>query len=74
AERLPGISTLPIELLSAIGGERQSLNQAQLEAPINANLQMIQAALAGVPIDSLLVGKTKTRSHSLGGSFSFGGV
>ncbi|MEM7003117.1 MAG: hypothetical protein AAF529_20180 [Pseudomonadota bacterium] len=74
AERLPGISTLPIELLSAIGGERQSLNQAQLEAPINANLQMIQAALAGVPIESLLGGKTKTRSHSLSGSYSFGGV
>ena len=66
ATQLPDIATSDLAVLDSIGGAQQNLSQQQLSAPIDAQLQLLQAALGGVPIESLLGSKTKGRSFNLG--------
>lgn len=51
---LPGLATADVDLLSRIGGAQQAQAQNELEAPRNALLQLLSAALGGTPISSLL--------------------
>jgi hypothetical protein len=63
AMQLPAVGTTGIDLLNAIGGEQQDLQQLFMSAPIEAQLQLLQAAMGGVPIANLLGSKTKGRER-----------
>jgi len=68
---LPGLATADINLLSGIGGQQQELEQQRINNPMNAQLQMLQAALGGLPISNLLGGTQK--GTQTGFSMGFGG-
>lgn len=74
ATLLPSIGTADLDLLNAIGSDQQQLEQAFLTAPINAQLQILGAALGGLPISSLLGSNNRTDSWSrqIAGSVSGG--
>lgn len=59
AQALPGLSQLPIDLLLQTGGLQQQLAQQQINAPIAAQQQLLQAATGNLPVSSLL-GSTQT--------------
>lgn len=54
AGQLPGLATADINLLSGIGGQQQDLEQQRIDAPLNAQMQLLNAALGGLPISALL--------------------
>ena len=54
SQLLPGMAGADIDLLSRIGNIQQEQQQAQLDAPRNALLQLLTAAMGGTPITSLL--------------------
>lgn len=54
AQALPGLGMADINVLSGIGQQRQDQAQNQISAPLNAQLQLLQAALGGLPIANLL--------------------
>lgn len=51
---LPDAGLLDVNLLQQIGGQLQGQDQRELDAPFNAQLRLLQAALGGLPISSLL--------------------
>lgn len=63
AQMVPGLATADIDLLNRIGGTQQAQQQASLDAPRNALLQLLSAALSGSPIESLLGRDATTRSR-----------
>ena len=65
---LPDLATADIDLLDRVGSTRQDLQQRRLTAPIDAQLQLLAAALGVVPTESLLGSKTsgERRGFSLG--------
>ncbi len=65
AELLPSIATADINLLSGIGNEIQGQEQAEIDAPIDAQLRLLSAAL-GLDLNSLLGSKTNQRSAFFG--------
>lgn len=69
AGQLPGLATADIGLLDAVGGARQDLAQQQLSAPFQQQLQLLMAALGGLPIESLL-GQT-TEGEATGFNLGF---
>lgn len=71
AGQLPGLATADINLLSGIGGQQQDLEQQRIDAPLNAQLQLLNAALGGVPISSLLGQNQSGRTTDF--SMAFGG-
>lgn len=68
AAGLPGIAEADISLLSRIGAEQQGLEQAQIDAPIEAQLRLLSSML-GLNLNSLLGQNTNSR----GIGFSIGG-
>jgi len=60
---LPEASLLDVNLLEQIGGQRRSLEQQLLNAPLEVQLQLLNAALGGLPISSLL-GSSSAGSRS----------
>lgn len=62
AQLLPDAATADINLLSGIGGQQQAQAQAQIDAPILAQLQLLAAALGGLPIESLLGSNSRGRA------------
>ena len=72
AGMIPGLATADVDLLNRIGGAQQALQQAQLDAPRNALLQLLSASLSGSPIESLLGQDASSRSRAtdLGLGFS----
>lgn len=68
AALLPELATADINLLSGIGGDQQALNQARIDAPFNAQMALLQAALGGLPISSLLGQDSKGKQRG----FTFG--
>jgi hypothetical protein len=72
AMQLPAVGTTGIDLLNAIGGEQQDLQQLFMSAPIDAQLQLLQAAMGGVPISNLLGEKTKNRARKFEVSSGWG--
>jgi hypothetical protein len=66
ASMLPGLAEADVGLLDRIGGARQSLEQARIDSPINAQLQLLSAALGGLPIESLLGNRSKGKQTSFG--------
>jgi len=60
---LPEAGLLDVNLLEQIGGQRQQLEQRLLSAPLEVQLQLLSAALGGVPISSLL-GQSSEGSRS----------
>lgn len=73
ASALPGLATADINLLSGIGGQQQGLEQQRIDAPINAQLQLLQAALGGLPVQSFLGQRNKGRDTDSAFSMGFGG-
>lgn len=67
-DRLPQAGLLDVDLLSQIGQQQQDLNQRLAEAPFQQQLQILMAALGGLPISSLLGSTTEQeqRGFSLG--------
>lgn len=76
AQLLPAIGTADLELLNSIGEMQQTQAQNELDAPRNALLQLLAAALGGTPISSLLGSDQRTngseRSLYLGGEYVVG--
>lgn len=66
---LPDASLLDVNLLQQLGGQEQELQQRFLDAPRETQLQLLAAALGGVPISSLL-GQSSNESNR-GFSLSF---
>ncbi len=54
AGMLPGLATADVNLLSGIGGQQQDQEQQEIDAPRLAQLDLLSAALGGLPISSLL--------------------
>lgn len=73
AGMLPDLATADINLLSGVGEQIQGQEQAELETPFNAQLQLLQAALGGLPISSLLGRDTKGKQRGLTFGFDLGG-
>ena len=79
ATQLPGIGEADINLLNSVGNARQGQAQNELSAPLAAQLQLLSAALGGLPIEQLLGSdsksseKTKSFLTQLGFKGSFGG-
>jgi hypothetical protein len=73
AQMLPGLATADLDLLESIGLSRQNQNQRQISAPIEAQLQLLMAAM-GVPssMAPFLGSGTSNRSFSQYGNFSMG--
>ena len=71
ASILPDIGTAGINLLSNIGGQQQDLAQQQIDAPFMRQIQLLSAALGGLPIESLLGSKSKGSQRGV--SLGFGG-
>lgn len=65
AEALPGLATADLDLLLGLGGQRRELDQQRLSAPIDAQLRLLQAALSGLPISSLLGSNQSSRNSGL---------
>ncbi len=59
ASALPQLGLLPIDLLMQTGGLQQTQAQREIDAPIAAQTSLLNAALGGLPISSLL-GSTQT--------------
>jgi hypothetical protein len=53
AQQLPGIGNAGSDILRMIGGEQQNLDQAMRSAPFNAQLQVLQSLLSGLPLQSM---------------------
>ncbi len=66
AELLPSIATSDLAVLESIGASRRGLEQDQIDAPIERNLQLLMAALSGTPISDLLGRKTSGSSRAFG--------
>lgn len=56
---LPGLGLLPSQILLDIGGQQQGQAQRELSAPIEATQGLLNAALGGLPVGSL-IGQTQT--------------
>ena len=69
-DRLPGAATLDTNLLQQIGAQLRGQEQLEIDAPLQAQLQLLIAALNGLPISSLL-GQSTEGSRS-GFSLGFG--
>lgn len=70
ADLLPGLAREDINLISDVGAERQGLEQARINAPIQAQQQLLMAALGGLPIESLLGRDSKFKGFDFGQSFT----
>lgn len=70
---LPGLATADIDLLNSIGSIQQGQEQNTLDAPRNALLQLLTAALGGTPISSLLGSNTDSSTENRGLFLGFGG-
>ncbi|MGB0855346.1 MAG: hypothetical protein ACPGSI_18760, partial [Pikeienuella sp.] len=70
--QLPQAGLLGANLISEIGDKRQALEQARLSSPFSAQLQLLQAALGGLPIPSLL-GESRSGEEN-GLEFKFGDI
>lgn len=70
---LPGLATADVDLLNRIGSIQQGQAQNTLDAPRNALLQLLTAALGGTPIASLLGSNTDTSKEDRGFFLGFGG-
>lgn len=62
--RLPQAGLLNANLFQDIGGQLQNQQQQELTGGFNANLQLLQAALSGLPISQLLGTSGETASDS----------
>jgi hypothetical protein len=71
AGMLPDIAMADFNVLSGIGQQQQDLNQARINNPMNAQLQLLMAALQGLPISDLLGRKGKQTQTDL--QLGFGG-
>jgi hypothetical protein len=60
ASALPTLGQMPIELLLGTGTLQQQLEQQKRSAPLSAQTNLLTAALAGLPISSLLGFKQET--------------
>jgi hypothetical protein len=65
---LPDVASAGFNLLSGIGDQQQALDQSRIDAPFNAQMALLQAALGGLPISSLFGQNTTGRQSGL--SFS----
>ena len=72
AEALPGLGLLDSQILSDVGGVLQNQEQNELTGDSQSQLQLLQAALAGIPQLAALFGR-KGKSKSSGLSLGFGG-
>lgn len=64
ARQLPGIGMAGADILRDVGGQRQGLEQLMLTAPIDAQLQLLQAALGSIGAASPLFGQDTSGSQS----------
>lgn len=62
AGQLPNIANADINLLSGIGAQQQGLNQMRIDAPIQRQLQLLQAAYGFNPAFQSLYGQSGTSS------------
>jgi hypothetical protein len=88
AGQLPTLGLLGSDVLSQIGAQQQGMNQLMIDAPINAQQMLMQAALSGIPMMQPFLGSTSTTMQrtdpstlsklmslaSLAGSFFTGGA
>lgn len=78
AGQLPGIGLAGSNILGTIGRQQQQQGQREIDAPFNRNLQVLAAALGGLPISNLLGQSGESSSNQFGleagtsGDFSFG--
>lgn len=63
ASALPQLATSRFGLLSGIGGQQQAQQERELAGPVQAQQQLLQSALGGLPIPSLL-GRSQTGSQT----------
>lgn len=70
AAGLPGLGMVGPNILQGIGNQIQQQNQFGLDAPRNAQFQLLQAALQGLPISSLLGQSSEGEQSQFG--FGFG--
>lgn len=77
AGMLPGLAMADVDVLNNIGLERQAQNQRQIQAPIDAQLQLLMASM-GIPssMGPFLGSGTSNRNFNHFGQakFSFGGM
>ncbi len=73
ARLIPGLATADLDLLEQIGATQQGQAQSELDAPRVALLQLMQAALGGTPIESLLGSDNTQRGDSRSLFLGFGG-
>lgn len=66
---LDDVARSDLDLLDQVGSTRQQLDQARIDAPIDAQLRLLAAALGIVPTESLLGSRSSSRKFglSLGG-------
>lgn len=65
AAALPDVATADINLLTGVGEDIRELEQARLDAPRDAQLEMLQILFPGLNLNSLLGNKTKGGSKGL---------
>ena len=70
AGALPGLGMVGSNVLQGIGNQQQQQNQFGIDAPRNAQFQLLQAALQGLPISSLLGQSSQGEQSQVG--FGFG--
>ena len=78
ASQLPGLGLLDSQILGGVGDTLQGQAQAEIDKPGQNQLQLLQAALSGIPgLSSLFGQKGKSQTTSLGlqgfGGPNFGG-
>lgn len=71
AANLPGIGLAGSNILQNIGRQIQQQNQFGIDAPMNAQFQLLSAALQGLPIPALLGQSSQGEGTHFG--FGFGG-
>lgn len=69
ASTLPELGSLDISLLSDIGGQQQDLEQMRLGSPLQAQLELLNAALGAAPVSSFLGQRGRSSSREAGIGF-----
>jgi len=71
AGMIPGLANADLGMLGNVGGQQQAMQQARIDAPINAQMQLLQSALGGFDLESILGQRNKGQTSAA--QFSFGG-
>lgn len=71
AGMLPDIAMADVNLMDQVGAQKQNLAQQQIDAPMMAQLNLLSAAMGGLPIESLLGQTAKGKSSNLNFKFGF---